>query len=76
MTGISIRKVKTKCSLPLLRPAPFYLPVLRLVAIIGNDNKMRKNCSRSEVYILAKDNLVFDKCNVYLRLGSKEDINL
>ena len=53
---------KTECLLPSLRQKAFYLPELQLVAILGNDNKLRKkNCSRRVVYTFAKDNLVFEK---------------
>ena len=47
---------------PSVEASSVFLPVLVLVAILRNDNKLTKYCSRCEVvYILVKDNLLFDR---------------
>ena len=55
------KESKTECLLPPVRPTAFHLPMLRIVAIPGNDNKLTKKGSSREVYILVKDNLLFEK---------------
>ena len=83
LTAISIKKQKTDFSLPPLFPGAVYLPVLRLVAVLGNDNKLRKtvrivNCIywRRTIWGLRKTNVDFWKTNVRVCFGSNDDRNI